>query len=56
MRKSLETVVAVTHTQVFLSNVIASNCKAFSVPINIRRNLKFNCIFITVILGFFFAF
>ena len=58
MIKSLETVAGVTHThtQVFLNNVIASNCKTFYVPINIRRNLKFNCILMTVILGFFFAF
>ena len=44
MRKSLETVVAVTHThtQAFFSNVIASNCKTFNVPKNIK-NLKYNC-------------
>ena len=40
--KNLETVVAVTHRQVFLSNVIASNCKAFNVSKNIK-NLKYNC-------------
>ena len=57
MRESLETVVAVTHThthtQTVLDNKIARNSKAFNVPINIRRNLKFSCILITVILGFF---
>ena len=53
MRKILETVVAVTHTQTVLDNKIARNSKAFNVPINIRRNLKFSCILITVILGFF---
>ena len=36
-----------------LDNKIARNSKAFNVPINIRRNLKFSCILITVILGFF---
>ena len=57
MTKSLETVGRVTHThthtQAFLDNEIASNSKAFNVPINERRNLKFNCILMTVILGFF---
>ena len=57
MIKSLETVGRVTHihthTQAFLDNEIASNSKAFNVPINERRNLKFNCILMTVILGFF---
>ena len=42
MRKSLETVVAVTHTQAFLDNEIARNSKAFSVPKNIE-NLEYNC-------------
>ena len=44
MIKSLETVAGVTHTQVFLNNVIASDCKTFNVPKNRKRNLKFNCI------------
>ena len=48
MRKSLETVAGVTHThthtQAFLNNVIASDCKTFHVPKNRKRNLKFNCI------------
>ena len=46
MIKSLETVVAVTHThthtQAFLDNEIASNSKAFSILKN-RRNLKCSC-------------
>ena len=45
MGKSLETVGRVTHThthtQAFLNNQIASNCKAFCVPKN-RRNLEYN--------------
>lgn len=40
--KSLKTVVAVTHTQAFLDNEIASNSKAFSILKN-RRNLKCSC-------------
>ena len=35
--KSLETVVAVTHTQVVLDNQIASNCKAFNVLKNRKK-------------------
>ena len=55
MRKSLVSLVAVTytHTQAVLNNEIARNSKTFNVPINERRNLKFNCILMTVILGFF---
>ena len=41
MRKSLETVVAVTHThthtQVFLNNEIVRNSKTFCVPKNIQN-------------------
>lgn len=44
--KNLVTLVAVTHThthtRVFISEIIASNSKAFSVPKN-RRNLDYNC-------------
>ena len=44
MRKSLKTVVAVTHThtQAFLDNEIARNSKAFNVPKNIE-NLECSC-------------
>ena len=46
MFKSLETVGRVTHThthtQVFLNNIIASNCKTFCVP-KIIKNLEYNC-------------
>ena len=44
MIKSLETVVAVTHThtQPFLDNEIARNSKAFNIPKNMK-NLKYNC-------------
>ncbi len=44
MIKSLETVAGVTHThtQVFLNNIIASNCKTFCVP-KIIKNLEYNC-------------
>ena len=41
MRKSLETVGRVTHTQSLLDNEIAGNSKTFGVPKN-RRNLKYN--------------
>ena len=48
MEKIAESLIAVTHThthtQVFLNNIIARNCKNFSIPEN-RRNLKNNCIF-----------
>lgn len=40
--ESLETVVAVTHTQAFSDNEIARNSKAFSVPKNIE-NLECSC-------------
>ena len=48
--KSLETVVAVTHThtQVVLDNQIANNCKAFSVLKN-RRNLEYSQYLIMII-------
>ena len=39
--KSLETVVAVTHTHTFLDNEIARNSKAFNVLKN-RRNLEYS--------------
>ena len=57
MRKSLETVgrVTHTHTQAFLNNQIASNCKAFDVPKN-RRNLEYNRIKSRLYFGFLFAF
>ena len=42
MIKSLETVVAVIHTQAFLDNEIARNSKAFNIPKNMK-NLKYNC-------------
>ena len=39
--KSLETPGAVTHTLVFVSELIARNSKTFCVPKN-RRNLTYN--------------
>ena len=55
--KSLETVVAVTHThtQAVLNNQIASNCKAFNVPKN-RGNLEYNRIKSRLCFRFLFAF
>ena len=50
--KSLETLVAVTHTythtQVFTSEIVARDSKTFSVPKN-RRNLDYNCIPLAII-------
>ena len=42
MRKSLETVVDVIHTQAVLNNEIARNSKTFNIPKNMK-NLKYNC-------------
>ena len=41
--KSLETVGRVTHTQAFLNNVIASNCKTFDVSKN-KKDLNYTVI------------
>ena len=50
--KSLETLVAVTHThthtRVFISEIVARDSKTFSVPKN-RRNLDYNCIPLAII-------
>ena len=50
--KSLETLVAVTHTythtQVFTSEIIARDSKTFNVPKN-RRNLDYNRTPLTII-------
>ena len=52
MMKSLETVARVTHThthtQAFLNNIIASDCKTFNISEN-RRNLKYNCNLLAVL-------